>query len=67
MSIKMYSDKVRVVTELSPFGVQHDVKVEVLVDGEWTLRTGYNSLSNDSAYSNAAWEASELITSQLFK
>lgn len=67
MSIKMYSDKVRVVTELSPFDVRHDVKVEVLVDGEWILRTGYNSLSNDCAYSNAAWEASELITSHLFK
>jgi len=40
-------------TEGSPFEVANDVIVEVLRDGEWTYYSGYNSLSNDYAFSSA--------------
>jgi hypothetical protein len=44
---------VRIVHDGSPFDVLYDVKVERLVAGEWTFFDGYNSLSNDYAFSEA--------------
>jgi hypothetical protein len=44
---------VRIVCDGSPFDVLYDVKVERLVNGEWKFYDGYNSLSNDYAFSEA--------------
>ena len=44
---------VRIVHDGSPFDVLYDVKVERLVAGEWKFYDGYNSLSNDYAFSEA--------------
>jgi hypothetical protein len=46
-------DNVRIVCDGSPFNVAHDVRVEWLVDGEWKLYHGFNSLSDDYAMTNA--------------
>lgn len=51
--IENISKFVRIRTEGSPFEVTNDVIVEVLKDGEWTYYSGYNSLSNDYAFTNA--------------
>jgi len=53
--------KVRIVHDGSPFDVLYDVKVEVLKDGEWTFYDGYNSLSNDYAFSEANKSAGRAI------
>jgi hypothetical protein len=45
--------KVRIVYDGSPFEVAYDVRVEWLVDGEWKLYHGINSLSDDYATTNA--------------
>ena len=44
---------VRVVRDGDPFTSASDIKVETLVDGVWKYHTGYNSLSDDYAYTNA--------------
>jgi hypothetical protein len=44
---------VRTVSKGSPFTETYDLIVEVLVDGEWTYYQGFNTLSNDYAYSEA--------------
>jgi hypothetical protein len=44
---------VRIVSDGSPFDVAYDVRVEWLVDGEWELYKGINSLSDDYAMTNA--------------
>ena len=44
---------VRIVSDGSPFDVAYDVRVEWLVDGEWKLYKGINSLSDDYAMTNA--------------
>ena len=44
---------VRIVSDGSPFDVTYDVRVEWLVDGEWKLYKGINSLSDDYAMTNA--------------
>ena len=44
---------VRTVSKGSPFTETYDLVVEVLVDGEWTYYQGFNTLSNDYAYSEA--------------
>lgn len=51
--MKYLANNVRINTEADPFKVAHDVVVEVLVDGQWTKHAGFNSLSNDYAYSSA--------------
>ena len=51
--IENISEFVRIRTEGSPFDVANDVIVEVLKDGEWTFYSGFNSLSNDYAFTNA--------------
>ena len=45
--------KVRIVCDGSPFEVAYDVRVEWLVEGEWKLYYGINSLSNDYAMTTA--------------
>jgi hypothetical protein len=44
---------VRTVSKGSPFTDSYDLIVEVLVNGEWTYYQGFNTLSNDYAYSEA--------------
>ena len=44
---------VLIILDGSPFDVLYDVKVERLVNGEWKFYDGYNSLSNDYAFSEA--------------
>ena len=46
--------KVRIVYDGSPFDVAYDIRVEWLVDGEWKLYKGINSLSDDYAHTNAS-------------
>ena len=47
------SATVRTVSKGSPFTETYDLVVEVLVDGEWTYYQGFNTLTNDYAYSEA--------------
>lgn len=49
----MKSATVRTVCKGSPFTEIHDLVVEVLKDGEWTYYQGFNTLSNDYAYTEA--------------
>lgn len=51
--IEKISEFVRIRREGSPFDVANDVIVEVLKNGEWTYYSGYNSLSDDYAFTNA--------------
>lgn len=51
--IDKISDTVRIRKEGNPFEVSYDISVEVLKDGEWTLYAGFNSVSDDYAYTNA--------------
>ena len=53
--------KVRIVHDGSPFDVAYDIRVEWLVDGEWVLYRGFNSLSDDYAHTNASEAASRAI------
>jgi hypothetical protein len=53
--------KVRIVHDGSPFDVLYDVKVEVLRNGEWKFYDGYNSLSNDYAFSESQKSAGRAI------
>jgi hypothetical protein len=52
---------VRIVSDGSPFDVAYDVRVEWLVDGEWKLYKGINSLSDDYATTNAREAAGRAI------
>jgi hypothetical protein len=47
------SATVRIVSKGSPFTDAYDLIVEVLKDGEWTYYQGFNTLSNDYAYTEA--------------
>ena len=47
------SATVRTVSKGSPFTDPYDLIVEVLKDGEWTYYQGFNTLSNDYAYTEA--------------
>jgi hypothetical protein len=49
----MKSAKVRTINAGCPFTDTYDLIVEVLVDGEWTYYQGFNTLSNDYAYTEA--------------
>lgn len=49
----MKTSKVRTINAGSPFENTYDLVVEVLVDGEWTYYQGFNTLSNDYAYTEA--------------
>ena len=52
---------VRIVHDGSPFDTAYDVKVEWLVDGEWQLYHGFNSLSDDYAFTNSREAAGRAI------
>lgn len=47
------SKNVRIRSEGSPFEVAYDLIVEVLRDGTWEYYQGFNSLSNDYAFTSA--------------
>lgn len=49
----MKTSKVRTINVGSPFTETYDLVVEVLIDGVWTYYQGFNTLSNDYAYSEA--------------
>ena len=49
----MKTSKVRTINAGSPFTDTYDLVVEVLIDGEWTYYQGFNTLSNDYAYTEA--------------
>jgi len=53
--------QVRIVHDGSPFDTAYDVKVEWLVDGEWKLYHGFNSLSDDYAFTNSREAAGRAI------
>ena len=52
---------VRIVYDGSPFDVLYDVKVERLVNGKWVFYDGYNSLSNDYAFTAAREAAARAL------
>jgi hypothetical protein len=56
-----HSSTVRTVSLGSPFDNANDLIVQVLKDGEWTYYRGFNTFSNDYAYSNARDAAYEAI------
>jgi hypothetical protein len=56
--ISNVTENVRIRSEGSPFEVTSDVIVEVLRDGAWEYYQGFNSLSDDYAFTNAR-EAAE--------
>ena len=62
MSIKQITETVRINYDGSPFDVTYDVKVEQLVDGEWKMVRGFNSLSDDYAYTNANNAARAIVS-----
>ena len=62
MSIKQITETVRINYDGSPFDVAYDVKVEKLVDGEWKMVQGFNSLSDDYAYTNANNAARSIVS-----
>lgn len=55
---------VRIVHDGSPFDVRYDIRVEVFQDGEWKFYDGFNSLSNDYAFSESNNSASRAIKEQ---
>jgi hypothetical protein len=52
---------VRIVYDGSPFDVLYDIKVERFVNGEWKFYDGYNSLSNDYAFTAARESAARAL------
>lgn len=64
MTIKQITETVRINYDGSPFDVAYDVKVEQLTDSEWKMVAGFNSLSDDYAYTNAA-KAAQYISAQI--
>jgi hypothetical protein len=48
-----YSKTVRIMSLGDPFNNVNDLIVEKLKDGEWTYYRGFNTFSNDYAYSSA--------------
>lgn len=62
MSIKQISDTVRINYDGSPFDVAYDVKVEQLIDDVWATTIGFNSLSDDYAYTNANEAAQRIVS-----
>lgn len=59
------SPNVRIVSLGDPFNNPNDLIVETLVDGEWKYFRGFNTLSNDYAYTSAREAAREAM--DLFK
>ena len=63
--ITNYSKNVRVVSSGDPFTVPYDLIIETLIDGEWKYFRGFNTFSNDYAYSSAREAATKAV--ELFK
>ena len=61
MHISSDMGTVRIVYDGSPFDVLYDIKVERLVNGEWKFYDGYNSLSNDYAFTAAREAAARAL------
>lgn len=53
--------KVRIVHDGSPFDVTYDIRVEWLKNDNWELYQGFNSLSDDYAFTNANAAAGRAI------
>lgn len=62
MSISQITETVRINYDGSPFDVAYDVKVEQLVEGKWVMVQGFNSLSDDYAYTNAKNAARSIVS-----
>ena len=56
-----HSNTVRTISLGDPFNNANDLIVQVLKDGEWTNFRGFNTFSNDYAYSSAREAAYEAI------
>lgn len=52
---------VRIVHDGDPFNTAYDVRVEWMKDGEWALYHGFNSLSDDYAFTNSREAAGRAI------
>jgi hypothetical protein len=52
---------VRIVHDGSPFERAYDIRVEWIQNGEWTLYHGFNSLSDDYAFTNSQEAAGRAI------
>ena len=52
---------VRIVHDGSPFDTAYDIRVEWLVNGNWELYHGFNSLSDDYAFTNSKEAAGRAI------
>jgi len=59
------SPNVRIVSLGDPFNNPNDLIVETLIDGEWKYFRGFNTFSNDYAYTSAREAAREAM--DLFK
>jgi predicted Zn-dependent protease len=59
--ISNVTENVRIRREGSPFEVTSDVIVEVLRDGAWEYYRGFNSLSDDYAFTNAREAAKRAV------
>ena len=59
--ISNVTENVRIRSEGSPFEVTSDVIVEVLRDGAWEYYQGFNSLSDDYAFTNAREAAKRAV------
>jgi hypothetical protein len=53
--------KVRIVYDGDPFNTAYDIRVEWLVNEQWELYHGFNSLSDDYAHTNAREAAGRAI------
>jgi hypothetical protein len=53
--------KVRIVHDGSPFERAYDIRVEWMQDGMWQLYHGFNSLSDDYAFTNSREAAGRAI------
>ena len=52
---------VRIVHNGSPFDVAYDIRVEWIQVGEWKLYHGFNSLSDDYAFTNSQEAAGRAV------
>jgi hypothetical protein len=52
---------VRIVHAGDPMQVAYDIRVEWVQDGEWTLYHGFNSFSDDYAFTNSREAASRAV------
>jgi hypothetical protein len=52
---------VRIVHDGSPLEKSYDIRVEWLKDGEWTLYHGFNSFSDDYAFTNSREAADRAV------